>query len=585
MTGRPESFIAGPGGRVSGEIRVPGDKSISHRAVMLGSIASGISEVHGFLEGEDCLATIAAFEAMGVRIERPAAGQSDHPRRGSARTASATRGAGSWQLRHRHAATGRHSVRPEVQFDADRRSLADATPDGVASARRCDAWVHEVRTRDGRPPIEITGGRTLQGVRIDLDVPSAQVKSAILLAGLYAEGRTLVVEPAPSRDHTERMLAAFGVAVERDGAEVSIRGQAMPKGCPIDVPGDFSSAAFFIVAALIAGASPVLIRSVGVNPTRTGLLDILRLMGADIRVQGMKDCGGEPVADLEVMPGMLRGIAVPHELVARSIDEFPVLFAAAAVAEGETIVTGAGELRVKESDRIAVMAEGLGRVGVQVEVLPDGMRIHGGTVAGGVVESHGDHRIAMSFAVLASRATAPIVVRRRASCRYFVPGFRGNGARRRIAAGGGGLNMVPVIAIDGPGGSGKGTVARLVAREFGWHLLDSGALYRLVALAGMRNGLAADDSGRPCPARSEPRRTIRGRFRGRRKGAAGRVGCDPGIARRSRPARRLPGSRPGLKCDQPCWGASARLHGPPASWPTDATWDRSFFATPGSRSS
>ena len=240
----------------------------------------------------------------------------------------------------------------------------------------------------------------------------------------------MIIEPTPTRDHTERMLVAFGVPVERDGAEISIRGPAIPQGCRVDVPGDFSSAAFFIVAGLIAGASPLLIRNVGVNPTRTGLLEILRLMGADIRLLAPRDLGGEPVADLEVRPGPLRGIAVPHELIASAIDEFPVLFAAAAVATGETVVTGAAELRVKESDRISVMAEGLQRLGVDAEALPDGMRIRGGTVGGGIIETRGDHRIAMSFAVLAACAARPVVIR---DVGYVATSFPGFAATARSA--------------------------------------------------------------------------------------------------------------------------------------------------------
>jgi 3-phosphoshikimate 1-carboxyvinyltransferase len=429
VTGQPASFIAGPGGRISGEVRVPGDKSISHRAVMLGAIAQGVTEVSGFLDGEDCLATLAAFDAMGVRVERPAADR------------LIIHGVGLRGLKAPSAAldlgnsgTGMRLLAGLLcgqEFDAvlvGDQSLMRRPMDRVgAPLRRMGA---RFRTRDGRPPIEITGRRPLQGVAHELDMPSAQVKSAILLAGLYASGRTLVVESTPTRDHTERMLAAFGVPVERDEAWIAIRGPAMPRGCRIEVPGDFSSAAFFIVAGLIAGLAPLLIRGVGVNPTRTGLLRILGLMGADIRLLGQRDYGGEPVADIEVRPGPLRGIAVPHELVASAIDEFPVLFAAAAVAEGETTVTGASELRVKESDRIAVMADGLKRLGVHAEALPDGMCIHGGAVGGGIVECRGDHRIAMSFAVLAARASDTVVIR---DVRYVATSFPGFAATARGA--------------------------------------------------------------------------------------------------------------------------------------------------------
>jgi 3-phosphoshikimate 1-carboxyvinyltransferase len=213
------------------------------------------------------------------------------------------------------------------------------------------------------------------------------------------------------------------VAIERDGATVALEGPAALSATRVDVPGDFSSAAFFVVAALVAGAAPILIRDVGVNPARIGLLEALRLMGGDIRLQAAADKGGEPVADLEVRPSRLRGIEVPHELVASMIDEFPVLFAAAALAEGETLVTGAAELRVKESDRIAVMAAGLAALGVEVAALPDGIRIRGGPVRGGVVETRGDHRVAMAFAVLAARAAGPVVIRDVQNVATSFPGF------------------------------------------------------------------------------------------------------------------------------------------------------------------
>ena len=422
MSATRASFVAGPGGRISGEIRVPGDKSISHRAAMLGAIASGITEIHGFLDGEDCVATLAAFASMGVRIERPAA------------THVVIHGAGMRGLCAPAAALDLGNSGTAMRLMAgllcgqefDSTLIGDASlmrrpmERVAAPLRRMGA---DIRTHNGRPPLAIAGNRPLRGCGHQLDLPGAQVKSAILLAGLYANGRTTVSEPQPSRDHTERMLGAFGVTVSRDDATVSLVGPASLAATRIDVPGDFSSAAFFIVAGLIAGSGPLLIRGVGVNPTRTGLLDILRLMGADIRVQNVASHAGEPVADIEVRPGALRGIAVPNELVASAIDEFPVLFAAAAVATGETLVTGAAELRVKESDRIAVMAGGLTALGVSVEALPDGMRIRGGPVQGGMVESRGDHRVAMAFAVLAARASAPVVVRDVQNVATSFPGF------------------------------------------------------------------------------------------------------------------------------------------------------------------
>jgi 3-phosphoshikimate 1-carboxyvinyltransferase len=281
----------------------------------------------------------------------------------------------------------------------------------------------EVRTNDGRPPIAIAGGRSLRGCDHQLELPSAQVKSALLLAGLQAAGRTTVQEPRASRDHTENMLQSFGVAVSRGPLTVSVDGPASLAATRVDIPGDFSSAAFFIVAGLIAGRGPLLIRRVGVNPTRTALLEILRLMGGDIRLHPVAGRGGEPVADIEIRPGVLRGIVVPPTLVPVALDELPCLFAAAAVAEGETVVRGAGELRVKESDRLAAMSQGLAALGVETEPLPDGLRVRGGAVAGGTVDAQGDHRIAMSFAVLGARARFPVRIRDVQNVATSFPGF------------------------------------------------------------------------------------------------------------------------------------------------------------------
>jgi 3-phosphoshikimate 1-carboxyvinyltransferase len=281
-----------------------------------------------------------------------------------------------------------------------------------------------VETSDGRPPVRIYGRRRLRGIDYRLEVASAQVKSAILLAGLYAEGTTSVTEPAVTRDHTERMLRAFGVPVEVAGARVAVS-PGEPRGCAVEVPGDISSAAFFIVAATVAGSGPLVIRNVGVNPTRTGLLDILRLMGGRIELLNQHRAGDEPVADLLVHPAPLHGIAVPAELVPLAIDEFPVLFVAAALARGETLVTGAAELRVKESDRIGVMAEGLAALGASVEARPDGMLIRGGRLSGGIVDSHGDHRVAMSFAVAATCAERPVEILDVANVATSFPDFPG----------------------------------------------------------------------------------------------------------------------------------------------------------------
>jgi len=280
-----------------------------------------------------------------------------------------------------------------------------------------------IETRDGRPPVRIAGGASLHGIRYEMPVASAQVKSAVLLAGLRSEGDTTVVEPAVTRDHTERMLQTFGVEVTARAGEVTLRPPQRLEAAQIIVPGDFSSAAFFIVAACIGGRAPFVVRGVGVNPTRTGLLEMLALMGADLRLVNHRSCGAEPVADVEVRPAPLRGVRVPARLVPLAIDEFPAFFVAAACADGETLVTGAEELRVKESDRIAVMAQGLAALGVRNEVLPDGLRIEGGPIAGGTVDSRGDHRVAMSFAVASLRASGPIGILDTANVATSFPGF------------------------------------------------------------------------------------------------------------------------------------------------------------------
>ncbi|MFZ0551644.1 MAG: 3-phosphoshikimate 1-carboxyvinyltransferase, partial [Steroidobacteraceae bacterium] len=285
----------------------------------------------------------------------------------------------------------------------------------------------DITTQEGRPPVRIHGTPQLRALDYELPVASAQVKSAVLLAGLRAFGRTRVTEPAPSRDHTERMLSAFGVEVLREGATVAVEGGQRLNGRPVAVPADFSSAAFFIVAGCLAAERGLLLRNVGVNPTRTGLLDMLRLMGADIRVHALRQeaqAGGEPIADIEVRKSRLKGIRVPESLVPLSIDEFPVFFIAASLAEGETLVRGALELRVKESDRLAAMAAGLSVLGVENQLLDDGLWLRGGSgLGGGTIESHGDHRIAMAFAVAGVVARSPIEVRDVANVATSFPGF------------------------------------------------------------------------------------------------------------------------------------------------------------------
>ena len=419
-------YEARPAACVAGELTVPGDKSISHRALMLAGIADGRSEIGGFLAGEDCLATLGAMRSLGVSIERP---ESDRVfvdgvglRGLSAPAAALDMGNAGTAIRLFTGLLCAQAFDSTLVGDA---SLMKRPMERVAQPLR--AMGADVRTSGGTPPVRIGGGRRLRGIEHRLPVASAQVKSALLLAGLYAEGATTVTSPAVSRDHSERMLRGFGAAIEVDGLRARVEPVARLEARRLEVPGDFSSAAFFIVAGLIAAdASGLLIRNVGVNPSRTGLLTILRAMGAEIEVSNAREQASEPVADLRVHRSELRGIEVPKAWVPLAIDELPVLFVAAACARGETVVTGAEELRVKESDRIAAMSAGLRAIGVEHTALPDGMRIAGAADTpwhGGVVDSHGDHRVAMSFAVASLRARGPIAIRDVANVATSFPGF------------------------------------------------------------------------------------------------------------------------------------------------------------------
>jgi 3-phosphoshikimate 1-carboxyvinyltransferase len=415
-------YRVAPGGQLTGEVVVPGDKSISHRAMLLGGIADGTTSVDGFLESEDCLATLNAMRAMGVAIERPA------PQR------VVVHGVGLRGLRAPASALdmGNAGTAMRLSMGLLAGQAFDSTLIGDPSLSRrpmeraagpLRQMGAKIDTTDGRPPVRIHGGQRLHGIDWDLQVASAQVKSAILLAGLYADGETAVREHAVTRDHTERMLRAFGASVDVADGRVALRGGQSLRGCALTVPGDISSAAFFLVAGALAARDTLIVRNVGLNPTRTGVIDILRLMGADIRITHERLAGDEPVADLEVRASELRGIEVPPELVPLAIDEFPVLFVAAACATGTTTVTGAEELRVKESDRIASMADGLRALGVDAEPRPDGLRIVGGSLAGGTIDSRGDHRIAMAFAIAALRASAPVRILDVANVATSFPGF------------------------------------------------------------------------------------------------------------------------------------------------------------------
>lgn len=416
-------FLAQPGGRLSGRIRVPGDKSISHRSIMLGSLAEGTTEVEGFLEGEDALATLQAFRDMGVVIEGPHHGrvtihgvglQGLKPPPGPIYLGNSGT---SMRL-----LSGLLAGQPfDVTMTGD-ASLSKRPMNRVANPLREMGAVVETGP-EGRPPLTIRGGQKLKALNYTLPMASAQVKSCLLLAGLYAEGTTTVTEPAPTRDHTERMLRGFGYSVHSDGPVASLQAGGTLKATRIEVPGDISSSAFFLVAASIAEGSELVLEHVGINPTRTGVIDILRLMGGDITLENQREVGGEPVADLRVRGAKLKGIDIPEALVPLAIDEFPVLFVAAACAEGRTVLRGAEELRVKESDRIQVMADGLQALGVTCEPTPDGIIIDGGPIGGGEVHGHGDHRIAMAFSVASLRASAPIRIHDCANVATSFPNF------------------------------------------------------------------------------------------------------------------------------------------------------------------
>lgn len=415
-------WISAPAGPLRGEIRVPGDKSISHRAIMFAALAEGTSRITGFLEGEDTRATARAFAQMGVRIEAPRPSE---------------------RIVHGVGLHGLHA--PDDEIDCGNAGTGMRLLAGLLAGQRFDSILSgdeslskrpmrrvidpltrmgaKIESNDGMPPLRICGKQTLRGIEYDLPVASAQVKSAILLAGLYADGESLVREPHPTRDYTESMLRAFGWPIAFGTGWAKSSGGHSLRATDVAVPSDFSSAAFFIVAATLAHGSEIVLRDVGMNPRRTGLLAALRAMGADIRESNSRIHGGEAVADLIVRHAPLRGIDVPLEIVPDMIDEFPILFVAAAAAQGTTRIRGAAELRVKESDRIAVMAKGLRALGIRIEETPDGAIIEGGKFSGGEVDSAGDHRCAMSFAAAGLLAVTPVRIADCANVATSFPGF------------------------------------------------------------------------------------------------------------------------------------------------------------------
>ena len=404
------NFLTSNSGPLKGSIKVPGDKSISHRSIMLGSIAEGVTRVSGFLEGEDSLATLNAFRDMGVQIERNGSNVVIH-------------GVGMRGLKE-----------PKNPLNLGNSGTSIRLMSGLLSAQNFDSKLcgdESLSTRpmgrvinplremgadifgdDSRPPLTIKGGSKLSGIEYTLPVASAQIKSCLLLAGLYGEGITTVIENGISRDHTERMLRGFGYDVISSNNRISLLGGGSLKGCDIEVPSDISSAAFFMVAGCISRDSSITLNSVNINPTRTGVIDILKLMGGNIELLNQRLQAGELIADIKVSSSNLKGIEIPENLVPLAIDEFPVLFIAASCADGETVLTGAKELRVKESDRIQVMADGLTSLGIENHVLEDGIRILGGefTKQASSIKSHHDHRISMAFAIASVRSKFDIEI-------------------------------------------------------------------------------------------------------------------------------------------------------------------------------
>jgi 3-phosphoshikimate 1-carboxyvinyltransferase len=403
-------FIAQPAHSLLGQLKVPGDKSISHRSIMLGSLARGVTKVTGFLEGEDALSTLKAFQAMGVKIEREGDNVTIH-------------GVGINGLK-----------KPSEPLDLGNSGTSIRLMSGILAAQDFDCELigdeslskrpmgrvinpltemgASIDSDDGKPPLKIKGGQQLKGIHYDLPVASAQVKSCVLLAGLYAQGDTCVTEPAPTRDHTERMLKGLGYDVRVNNNQMCLTGGGELTATEIQVPSDISSSAFFMVAAAIAPQADVTLTGVNVNPTRTGVIDILKLMGANLTLSNECEIGGELLADIRIQSSELKGIHIPESLVPLAIDEFPAVFIAASCAQGETILTGARELRVKESDRIQVMADGLTVLGIKNEVLEDGIKIQGGVFQKptAIIKSHHDHRISMSFAVASLRCEHTIEI-------------------------------------------------------------------------------------------------------------------------------------------------------------------------------
>ena len=423
MSGQQQKqYIVQPGGKLTGECRVPGDKSISHRSIILGAIAEGTTNITGFLEGEDALATLAAFRKMGVEIEGPEQGR------------VTVHGVGMNGLTLPEDAidlgNSGTSIRLLCGLLAGQKFNTVLKGDNSLAKRPMGRVIDPlakmgavIGSNEGKLPLHVQGGNNLYAISYELPMASAQVKSCLLLAGMYAKGKTTIVEPAPTRDHSERMLAGMSYPIEVEGNKITIEGEGKLMATDIDVPADISSATFFMVGAAIAPGSDMTLCHVGVNSTRIGVINILKMMGADITLSNETVTGGEPVADIQVRYAPLKVINIPVDQVPLAIDEFPALFIAAACAEGQTILTGAKELRVKESDRIQAMAAGLVILGIDAQATDDGMIIEGGIMGSGEVDSLGDHRIAMAFAIAGLQAGGTIVIKDSANVTTSFPKF------------------------------------------------------------------------------------------------------------------------------------------------------------------
>jgi 3-phosphoshikimate 1-carboxyvinyltransferase len=431
-----ESKVVQPADTVGGVCSVPGDKSISHRAVFLGSLSNRDCTVANFLEAEDCLCTLEALRSLGLKIDREGSTLKIHGQGLNGLKAPAQPiwcgNSGTTTRLLMGVLTGQPF---EVKLEGD-ASLSKRPMDRVIDPlSKMGAFFLDIKDKPAHLPLRMRGTHSVKSLRWKSPVASAQVKSSILLAGLYASGTTSVDEPSLSRDHTERMLKASGVEITREGTKVIVEGTATVRASAFQVPGDLSSAAFLLAAGLLRGSSELTVKGVGANPTRTGFIECVKTMGGQCRFTHATESGGEPVADMAVKKSALVGTAIGGDLIPSAIDEIPILAVLATQARGETVISDAQELRYKESDRLACVREELTKMGAQLKETPDGLIISGPTpLRGAVVQSHGDHRLAMSLAVAALVATGPTTIEDVGCVATSFPSFWGLLERIRMAA-------------------------------------------------------------------------------------------------------------------------------------------------------